>query len=483
MHGADLGAPSARVAWKVVLASIIALATAGAVFLMRGTPLSGDEPLYGLRSRSFRWGETPWFEWPSYRAPGLPLLAAPLVGLPEPILRAVIVCFAAASVVLVYTLARTFVGQSSAMWAAVVFAATPGLLASSVYFFPDVPGMFLVLVTVVSMVRYLLGKGSHWWLLLMCASLAVAGVVRFSVGMVALSAFVALLVAAPSALSACRGRSAVTGGLLVAITAAGNFLPAIGSQDGLSPWAANRELATQNAEPLSRRLVTLADTSSWAFGLSRQLSVGAIAGTGFLMVCGTGLLVGLRSAWRSRDRLVLFPITWFFFTLGFYLVVLGHFEIRYLVPLFAPLAMVAGRGLSLVARRMAPTWTTVLVAVTLAAGLLFGSYVITVQLRADDAEDLAVRSVGNFVAATDRDCVMTFGSDGGKVWLLPWYSGCHASSGAGAQVYVAVWRDASVPASPPRANAELVHSEAFTLTKQGDTDRRVIDLYRLADAS
>ncbi len=482
MHGADLGVPSANIAGKVVLASIVAFVVAGGVFLVRGTPLSGDEPLYALRSRSFRWGETPWFAWPSYRAPGLPLLAAPLVGLPEPILRAMIICLAAASVALVYVLARTFVGQSAAAWAAVVFAATPGLLASSVYFFPDVPGLFLVLVSVVSIVRYLLGKGSHGWLVLMCVSLTAAGLVRFSVGIVALAALVAMLVAAPSTLSARRGRAAVTGALLVAITAAGTFLPAIGSQDGLSPLAANRELLSQNGAPLSRRLVTLADTSSWAFGLSRQLSLGAVAGAVFLIVCGIGLLVGLHGAVRSRDRLVLFPIIWFPLTLAFYVVALDHFEIRYLVPLFAPLAMVAGSGLSLVARRMTTPWAAVLVAVTLAAGLLFGTYLITVQLRADDAEDLAVRSVGDFVAAADRACVMTFGSDGGKVWLLPWYSGCHASSGPGAQMYVAVWRDASVPASRPRADAELVRSETFTLTKQGDTQRRVIDLYRLPDA-
>jgi 4-amino-4-deoxy-L-arabinose transferase-like glycosyltransferase len=482
VHGADLGVPSANVAGKVVLASIVAFVVAGGVFLMRGTPFSGDEPLYGLRSRSFRWGETPWFAWPSYRAPGLPLLAAPFVGLPEPVLRAGIVCFAAASVALVYVLARTFVGQRAAAWAAVVFAGTPGLLASSVYFFPDVPGVFLVLVAVVSIVRYLLKEGSHGWLVLMCVSVTAAGLVRFSVGIVALAALVALLIAAPRALAAHRGRCALAGALLVAITAAGTFLPAVGSQDGLSPVAANRELLSQNAAPLSRRLVTLADTSSWAFGLSRQLSLGAVAGAVFLVACGTGLVVGLLRAARSRDRLVLFPIVWFLITLGFFLAALDHFEIRYLVPLFTPLAMVAGSGLSLVARRLTRPWATVLAAATLAAGLLFGTYLITVQLRADDAEDLAVRSVGDFVAAADHPCVMTFGSDDGKVWLLPWYSGCHASSGAGAQVYVAVWRDASVPASPPRADAELVRSEAFALTKQGDTQRRVIDVYRLPDA-
>jgi len=465
----------------MAIAAVTAFTAAAVAFVARGTPFSGDEPLYGLRSRSFRWGETPWFSWPSYRAPGLPLLAAPLVALPEPFLRGLVVCFAGGSIALVYVLAKPFVGQRAAAWAAVVFAATPGFLASSVYFFPDVPGVFLVLIAVVSLVRYLLRRGSHGWLVLMGGSLVIAGLVRFSVGIVALAAFVALLVAVPSVLSESRSRFFVTGALLFGVTAMGSFVPAIGAQDGLSPWAANRELASQNAAPLSRRVVTLADTASLAFGFSRHLSVGAISGGLFLVICGTGLVIGVRGALRSRDRLLLFPITWFVLTLSFYLVALDHFEIRYLASLFAPLAMVIGGGLSMVTRRLATPWAAVLVAVTLAAGLLFGTYLVTVQLRADDAEDQAVRAMGDFIAAAEHDCVISFGSAGAKVWLLPWYSGCHASSGGpGAQMYVAVWRDASSPAPPPRAKAELVHSEAFTITKNGETDHVVIDLYRLS---
>lgn len=474
------GLRSASSAYKAVAAAIVALAAAAALFLARGSPLSGDEPLYGLRSRSFRLREAVWFEWPSYRAPGLPLLAAPLVSLPEPVLRGVIVAFAAASVGLVYLLGQSLFGRKPAMWAAVVFAATPGLLVSSVYFLPDVPGLCLVLVAVVCLVRYLVGNGTRWWLALMVGSLTVAGLVRFSIAIVVLGALVALLIAVPSLVSTRRTRVLMVGGLLLVVTVAGNFVPAIGSQDGLSPWAANRQLVSQNASPLSRRVVSLADTSSLAYGFPRQAVPKGAGGAVFLAICGAGLVVGLVNGRRNRDRLVLFPIAWFLLTLGFYLIALDHFEIRYLTPHFVPVALIGGAGLASLGETVGRRWAAVLIAVTLVAGLSFGTYLISDFLRADDAEDLAVRDVGNFIAAAGQDCSVRFGAGGGKVWQLPWYSGCHSPVTADSIVYVAVWRSASDPASPPQADAQLVHSRDFTLTKKGASEHRVIDLYQLS---
>ncbi len=469
-------APNAR--WVTLAAAAFALVAIA--YLRRWAPLTGDEPLYALRGRSFIDREVPWFSWPSLRAPGLPLVIAPLARGADAWLKVVVLVAAVTMVAVVHRIGSEVFGRRSACWAAIVFVVTPVLLLSSVALLPDVPGACLSVLAILAIVMFLLKRASAWWFLVMVLAVAAANTVRFSSAVIVCIAFVSLLVAVPSIVGQVRWRVVASSSALIALTAWGNFVPALGSLDGISPWSANRAMIVDYAIGLDRRPVTFVQSFALSYGFPRQAVPAAIGGLAFLTIVGVAVAVGLWSAHRRRDRVVLFPLLWFALTLAFDAVNLQTFELRYLIPTLIPLSLIGGVGLAAVTATWTRTGAGALATVIAVSGLTFGWHLTSDHARADDAEDAAIRDAGQFIADQGSVCSSELlGGTPGKNQQLLWYSGCRSDPVSAEVRYVVVPRLASTPESPPVRGGRLESTRAFTLDRDGTTTIRVLDVYRL----
>lgn len=466
------------VGWVVLAAA--ALGMVGIAYLRQWAPLTGDEPLYALRGRSFSYREVPWFSWPSLRAPGLPLIISPLTRGSDAWLKVIVLVFAVAMVAVVYRIGAEVFSRRSAAWAAIVFAVTPSLLLSSVALLPDVPGACLSLLAILAIVMLLMKRARAWWFLVMVLAVAAANTVRFSSAVVVCIAFVSLLVAMPSIVAAARARVVACSVALAALTVWGNFVPAVGSLDGISPWSANRAMIVDYAIGLDRRPVTFVQSFALSYGFPRQAVPAAIGGLAFLIIVGVAVATGLWTCGRRRDRLILFPLLWFALTLAFDFVNLQTFEIRYLIPILVPIALIAGVGLAAGTATWGRTGATALAVVIGISGLTFGWHLTVDHARADDAEDAAIRDAGQFIAEQDPGCSSELlGGTPGKNQQLLWYSGCRSDPGSAAARYVVVPRLASAPEVPPESAGRRVFRRPFTLERDGSTTMRVLDVYRV----
>jgi 4-amino-4-deoxy-L-arabinose transferase-like glycosyltransferase len=461
----------------MVGAGVLGFVAVASAFIARGDPLTGDEPLYALRAVSFATRDPLWFSWSSYRAPGLPLVLAPIAGLSEVVLRLFVVACGVGCIVFVYVIARLVAGRRVAAWSALVFSAVPGLMVSSVYVLPDVPGVLFVLAAVWALLRYLEQGGGPAWLVLAIAAAYGANVVRFSEALVVLCAFVAIVVARPRVWTAGRLRALVSGGLLLAVVVVGNFAPAIGSPDGASPFSANRALQAERVFSVSRRPITFADTSTVAFGLTHRANPLGFGGLVFLLLTVVGGVAGALAARRARDRAFLFPAVWLVLSIGFFAVAFDNFEVRYLTPLFPPIAMVVGWGLASLVARPAQRWAPpALAAVVLVSGLSFGWHELWDELRAATTEDVAVRAVGEDIARLSSDCALEPSASKGTA--LAWYSRCTRQVGDPVDTYAVVIRDSADPSTPP-PGSQLVETRGYTVVEDGTPVPRSIDMYRV----
>ena len=386
---------NAAVPIAVVIAAVASIAAMMAL-VVRNPPLVNDEPLYAARGLGLG------VIWPGYRAPGLPFVAS-LIGSGNPmLLRSAtvlsMVVLAVSAGLLTWRLSRNAV----AGWigAGLVISA-PGLIQTAVQFLPDVPGTLLVVLAVLVVVLSIHEDRLSWWSLAAVPITLAANYMRFSASVPILAGIVSIALFRRSVFQRSKAIVVALGIGLILVTGVSNFLPQPGSDDGRSAWSANQELIEGKAETLEDRGRSLVLSSASTVGLERQISSLTPAGVLYAVGCGVALLAAVWK-WRSAGPYLL----WAALTLAVYIVTLGHFEVRYMVPVAVPLLCAAAVGVSEVMRDRQVVLAAAVGSVCL-AGVAFGA---DQAMRIQDMETeprQALVEAGEFIrSVADGRCTL-----------------------------------------------------------------------------
>ncbi len=326
--------PVAR--WDVVALVVTVVAFVGVclVLIAQGAPLGHDEAVYSLRARQFAAGEPPGNYWIAQRAPGLPVVVAPmfLLGGTEPQLRVVVALFGALAIACTWLLGRQFFSPRVGVVAAVALACTPNMVRYSVVALPDVPSTALSLLALVLFWRSVATRSTVWAASTVVVALA-ATYTRFGapiqlllgLGLIALHLWPLV-----------RPRLLAVGSLIGAVLACALtilMVPAA-TASSVSPWVDMRALQNRKAEPVLL-----------AFSDFRDQAVGVIGpALGLLAIIGVGLAVVAVRRSQLAGPSVVTPLAVGVGTVVTLGLSIGHGEPRYLMPVLPFILLPAAAG-------------------------------------------------------------------------------------------------------------------------------------------
>lgn len=405
----DRGAPIER--WELVAlaGALLVFAVLGLRLILTGVPLGTDEAIYALRARNFLEGVEPGY-WRDLRAPGLPLLLAPVLGAGGGVaeMRAAVLCMGTVGIVLTWALGRRWSSPIVAVLGAAALAVTPIYIVASAQLTPDVPGAVAGLAAVLLYHESLMRR--RWLAWPAVAVGIVATVVRYGAPMWLAAGFGLVALAHWGVVRRRLWHETLVALTLGAAIAAIQFVPIVTGSDG-PPFLDNQRLNSAKYVPLQafrdfgEQLppalgpVVLSTCVLGAAGLLVALSRRAPEAPGSALATGIGLVTFLLLA-----------------------VSLNHGEARYLIPVVPFLLLGLAGGLTV----LVPSWPT---AVAVTGVLVVAGGLVAAPFSGSAMNQLAKR-------APMRQAAMQLGErTNGDCWIITsyepevqWYSGCKTAS-------------------------------------------------------
>ncbi len=370
-------------------------------------PLGWDEATYALRARNF-FDHTFSTGWNDYRAPGLPAVMSPFVGMGDTALRSITACFGLIGIGATWLVGRILFGQLAGVIAAAGLTLTPTWLSSSTQIWPDVPGASLgVVVTAVAIIGTR-GGIVRWWTLA-AAPIAMAatflrfgapipiGIVLVAIGLWRLRTFVRF-----------PGRTILLIASLAASVYAVLMVPFL-TGSIRAPLSALRQLRDQNAFPLVKGFTDYSERYREIFG-----DMGIL-----VVLLGLGLAITARKMLGGRIGITAVAglVT------AVALATILHGELRYLSPALPLVWLGVAGGLAVAGGHLPRRYSMTI------AGLFLIAMLSGAMTYANDMNEWlyrwgGLRTVSEEIGASVRSSscvVLTM-----RYPVVAWYSGCEA---------------------------------------------------------